>query len=225
MAKLLSQAFGGLLFLLLVMAAALFLPTWSIAYWQAWLFLAVFALCVIAITLYLVRHDPQLLARRVQAGPAAEQERTQQVIQSVAAISFLAILIVPSLDHRFNWSNVPRGFVAAGDILVVAGLWIVFRVFRENSFTSATIEVDAEQKVISSGPYAIVRHPMYAGAFLMLAGMPLALASWWGILAVAPLVLVIVWRIFDEERFLVERLSGYAGYLASVRYRLLPGIW
>jgi protein-S-isoprenylcysteine O-methyltransferase Ste14 len=98
-------------------------------------------------------------------------------------------------------------------------------VFRANTFTSATIEVDTDQKVISSGPYAIVRHPMYSGAFVMLAGVPLALASWWGLLAVIPLVSVIVWRIFDEERFLARGLAGYADYLTRVKYRLLPGLW
>jgi protein-S-isoprenylcysteine O-methyltransferase Ste14 len=225
MANLYWQAFGGLLFLLSVMAAALFLPAWSIGYWQAWVFLAVFSVSVTAITLYLVKRDPQLLARRVRGGPAAEKERTQQVIQSIAGLAFVAIFVVSALDHRFSWSSVPDYVVCGGDVLVGLGLWTVFRVFKENSFTSATIEVGADQKVISSGPYSIVRHPMYTGAFVMLAGVPLALASWWGMLAVIPLVSVIVWRIFDEERFLTRHLAGYADYLTGVRYRLLPGIW
>jgi protein-S-isoprenylcysteine O-methyltransferase Ste14 len=225
MAKLYWQAFGGMLFLLSVMAVALFLPAWTTSYWQAWVFLAVFSVSVTAITLYLVKRDPQLLARRVKAGPAAEKEKTQQIIQTIAGLVFLAIFVVSALDHRFSWSILPNYLVFFGDVLVAVGLWIVFRVFRENSFTSATIEVGADQRVISTGPYAIVRHPMYAGAFVMLAGVPLALASWWGMLAVIPLVSVIIWRIFDEEQFLARRLAGYADYLASVRYRLLPGIW
>jgi protein-S-isoprenylcysteine O-methyltransferase Ste14 len=225
MAKLYWQAFGGMLFLLSVVAAALFLPAWTTSYWQAWVFLAVFSVSVTAITLYLVKRDPQLLARRVKAGPAAEKEKTQQIIQSIAGLVFLAIFVVSALDHRFSWSILPNYLVFFGDVLVAVGLWIVFRVFRENSFTSATIEVGADQRVISTGPYAIVRHPMYTGAFVMLAGVPLALASWWGMLAVIPLVSVIIWRIFDEEKFLARRLAGYADYLASVRYRLLPGIW
>jgi protein-S-isoprenylcysteine O-methyltransferase Ste14 len=225
MGKLYWQAFGGLLFLLSVMAAALFVPAWSLGYWQAWLFLGVFSVCVTVITLYLIRYDPQLLARRVRGGPTAEKERTQQIIQSIAGLAFVSIFVVSALDHRFSWSGVPNYFVVGGDVLVALGLWIVFRVFQENSFTSATIEVGDDQRVISSGPYAIVRHPMYAGAFAMLAGVPLALASWWGMLAVIPLVSVIVWRIFDEEKFLTSHLAGYADYLMSVRYRLLPGIW
>lgn len=225
MGKLYWQAFGGMLFLLSLMAAALFLPAWSLRYWQAWAFLAVFSVSVIAITLYLVKRDPQLLARRVRGGPVAEKERTQQIIQSVAGLAFLALFVVSSLDHRFFWSWVPTYLVIIGDVLVALGLWIVFRVFRENSFTSATIEVGADQKVISSGPYAIVRHPMYSGAFVMLSGVPLALGSWWGMLAVIPLLSVIVLRIFDEEQFLARGLAGYADYLTRVKYRLLPGLW
>lgn len=225
MAKLYWQAFGGMLFLVSVMAAALFLPAWSINYWQAWVFLAVFFASVTAITLYLVKRDPQLLARRVRGGPVAEKEKTQQVIQSIAGLAFIALFVVAALDHRFSWSSVPTDLVVVGDVLVALGLWIVFRVFRANTFTSATIEVGADQRVISSGPYAIVRHPMYTGAFVMLAGVPLALASWWGMLAVIPLVSVIIWRIFDEEQFLTRQLRGYADYLTIVRYRLLPGIW
>src|ERR1700687_2849797 len=204
MAKLYWQAFGGMLFLLSVMAVALFLPDLPTSYWQAWVFLAVFSVSVTAITLYLVKRDPQLLARRVKAGPAAEKEKTQQIIQTIAGLVFLAIFVVSALDHRFSWSILPNYLVFFGDVLVAVGLWIVFRVFRENSFTSATIEVGADQRVISTGPYAIVRHPMYTGAFVMLAGVPLALASWWGMLAVIPLVSVIIWRIFDEEQFLAR---------------------
>ena len=225
MANLYWQAFGGMLFLLAVMAAALFLPAWSVGFWQAWLLLAVFSVCVTAITLYLVKHDPKLLARRVRGGPAAEKESTQRIIQSIAGFAFLAILIVSTLDHRFAWSEAPIWLAGVGDALVALGLWMVFLVFKENSFTSATIEISTDQKVVASGPYAIVRHPMYTGGLVMLVGLPLSLASWWGMLAVIPLFLVIVWRIFDEERFLAGRLQGYADYLTRVRYRLLPGIW
>jgi protein-S-isoprenylcysteine O-methyltransferase Ste14 len=149
----------------------------------------------------------------------------QQVIQSIAGLAFVALFVVAALDHRFSWSLVPNSLVILGDAMVALGLWVVFRVFKANTFTSATIEVGANQRVISSGPYAIVRHPMYTGAFVMLAGVPLALASWWGFLAVVPLVSVIIWRIFDEERFLTRQLQGYGDYLATVKFRLLPGIW
>ena len=220
-----KKAFGGLFFLLLVLAVSLFLPAWTLQYWQAWVFLAVFSLSVFGITLYLMKKDPKLLERRVNAGPTAEKEKTQQVIQSLAGVAFIAIFVLSSLDHRFEWSTVSLYLVVTGDILVALGLFIVFLVFKENRFTSATIEVDPEQKVISTGPYALVRNPMYSGAFIMLFGIPLALGSWWGLLAVTPVVLVIIWRLLDEEQFLAKNLSGYSEYLNTVKYHLVPFIW
>lgn len=225
MASLFARAVAGLLFLLAVMSALLFVPAGSTHYWQASVFLAVFATCVTAITLYLMKHDPKLLARRVKGGPAAEKEPRQQLIQSIATLAFVAIFVICGLDRRFAWSMVPDVLAFGGDAMVALGLLIVFFVFRENSFTSATIEIDSSQTVIATGPYALVRHPMYAGAFVMLIGTPLALASWWGMLAVIPLAAVIVWRLLDEERFLTNHLAGYKAYLSRVRYRLLPYVW
>jgi protein-S-isoprenylcysteine O-methyltransferase Ste14 len=219
------KAFGGLLFLVMVLAAALFLSAGTFGYWQAWVFLAVFGLSVLAITYYLMINDPQLLERRVQAGPAAEQERSQKLIQSVAQFAFIAMFILPGLDRRFEWSTMPAVVNLLGDVLVALGLLFVFFVFKENSFTSAVIEVKAEQKIISTGPYALVRHPMYIGALVMLLGVPLALGSWWGLLTIIPMVLVITTRLLDEEKFLLKNLAGYAEYQNKVKYRLLPFIW
>ena len=178
MNNLLVKTFLGFAFLLLVLALALFIPAGTLNFWQAWLYLAVFAFCTILITLFLIRRDRELLARRVQAGPTAETRRSQQVIQSFASLFFILLFIVPGLDRRFHWSSVPLVVSLAADGLVAVGFYIVFRVFRENTYTSATIEVADEQKVISSGPYAVVRHPMYSGAFLLLLATPLALGSW-----------------------------------------------
>lgn len=225
MKKLFIQAFGGLLFLLAVLALVLFLFAGTLSYWQAWVFLAVFFISVLAITIYLMIHDPQLLERRVQAGPVAEKQKSQQIIQSLASIAFIAIFVVSSLDHRYHWSSVPLWVVLLGDVLVALGLLFVFFVFRGNSYTSAVIEVGAEQKIITTGPYAIVRHPMYSGALLMLLGVPLALGSYWGLLALIPITLVIVGRLLDEEKFLAKNLPGYPDYLRKVRYRLIPSVW
>lgn len=219
------RAFAGLLFLLVIMAAAIFISAGSVHYWQAWVFLAVFAVASLAITLYLMKQDPELLERRVRAGPVAEHERGQKIIQSLASLAFIAMLVVPGIDHRASWSTVPAWVVIAGDALVALGFLIVFFVFRENTFASATIEVEAGQRAISTGPYALVRHPMYAGALLLLAGVPLALGSWWGLLAIAPMKLLIVMRLVAEERFLAENLPGYADYRSRVRYRLAPFVW
>jgi protein-S-isoprenylcysteine O-methyltransferase Ste14 len=219
------KAFGGLLFLLLVIAMSLFLPAWTLDYWQAWIFLAVFSMSILAITLYLMKKDQKLLERRVNGSPIAEKETIQKIIQSITGIAFIAIFILSALNHRFGLSVVSMYVVVSGDVLVALGLLIVFLVFKENTFTSATIEVSTEQKVISTGPYALVRHPMYIGAFIMLIGVSLALGSWLGLLAVIPIAFVIIWRLLDEEKFLAKNLSGYAEYLSRVKYRLIPFVW
>lgn len=220
-----KKAFGGLFFLVICLALSLFLPAWTLDYWQAWIFLAIFSASVLAITVYLMKKDPKLLERRVNAGPGAEKKTSQKIIQFIAQIAFIAVLVFPSVDHRFAWSVVPPYIVVVGDVLVALGLLIVFFVFRENTFTSAIIDVSPEQEVISTGPYALVRHPMYIGALVMLLGVPLALGSWWGLLAIIPITLVIVWRLLDEEKFLAKNLSGYLEYQNKVKYRLVPFIW
>ncbi len=223
--RLILQAFGGLIFLVLVLAAALFISAGTFNFWQAWVFLAVFFVAVLAITLYLMQNDPHLLENRVQAGPVAEQQRFQIVIQWLATLAFIAMFIVPGLDQRYAWSSVPLPLTILGDALVALGLLFVFFVFRENTYTSGIIEVEAEQKLISTGPYAIVRHPMYIGALIMLLGVPLALNSWWDLIALIPITLVIVVRLLDEEKFLEQNLPGYPEYESKVHYRLIPYVW
>lgn len=168
MTTLLAKTIGGFLFLMLMLALALFLPAASCNYWQAWVYLAVFAFCTILITAYLLKYDRKLLASRVQAGPTAETQKSQQIIQSLASLFFIALFIVPGLDFRYHWSIVPAVVSLISDACVALGFFIVFLVFRANSYTSAVIEVSAEQKVITTGPYRLVRHPMYAGAMLLL---------------------------------------------------------
>ena len=220
------KAFGGLFFLLFVMAALLFLPAWTLDYWQAWAFLAVFGASALAITLYLMKHDPKLLERRVYAGPTAEKESSQKIIQSITSLGFIAMLVLPALDHRFHWwPAVPFFAAVAGDVLVAVGFLIIFVVYKENTFTSATIEVYPEQKVVSSGLYALVRHPMYMGGLVMFVGMILSLGSWWGLVMFALMMPALIWRIFDEEKLLTKDLPGYAEYKNTVRYRLVPFIW
>jgi protein-S-isoprenylcysteine O-methyltransferase Ste14 len=169
------RAIGWLLVLLVVMGAVLFVSAWTFNYWQAWVFLSVFGLSSLAVTVYLMKNDPKLLERRMHGGPTAEKELSQKIIMSAASIGFAAILIVPALDHRWHWSAVPPYAVIAGNILIVLGWTIILFVFRENTFTSATIEVAADQRVVSTGPYAVVRHPMYSGSLLYFLGIPIAL--------------------------------------------------
>ena len=220
-----KKAFGGLLCLLVVMAALLFIPAWTLAYWQAWAFLAVFGGSSLAITLYLMKKDPQLLERRMRGGPVAEKEMRQKIIQTLTAIMFIAMLVVPALDHRFGWSEVPLYVAMAGDVFVAVGFLIIFVVYKENTFASATIEIAPDQKVISTGLYALVRHPMYMGALLLLVGMSLSLGSRWGLCVFLLFIPALAWRVFDEERFLAKNLPGYSEYLNKVKYRLMPGVW
>jgi len=219
------KAFAGLLLLFLAMAALLFIPAGARAWWQAWTFLSVYFTASLALTLYLVKEDPALLRRRMRGGPTAEKEPVQKIIMSIASLGFAGLLVVPALDHRFGWSRMPPYVALAGDVLVGAGWLAIFFVFRENSFTSAIIELAPDQKVVSSGPYAMVRHPMYSGALVMLLGIPIALGSWWGVLIVAAFLPALIWRLVEEERFLAKNLAGYAAYQSRVKYRLLPWAW
>jgi protein-S-isoprenylcysteine O-methyltransferase Ste14 len=225
MASLNARAWLALAILAIVMGLVLFVTAGTVHYWQAWAYLAVFFGVSILVTVYLMRRDPALLERRMRGGPTAEPERAQRIIMWLVSLGFVALLVVPALDHRFGWSPAPRGIVLAGNFLVVMGFYGIFRVYRENTFGGATIRVSPDQKVITTGPYAVVRHPMYASASLYLAGTPLALGSYWGLLVVALMLPALIWRLLDEERVLARDLPGYTEYLRRVRYRLFPGIW
>jgi protein-S-isoprenylcysteine O-methyltransferase Ste14 len=223
--SLVARSIGGLAQLLVTIAALLCVSSWSLTWSEGWIFVAVFGTAVALITFYFLEKDPALIDRRLQVGPRAEKSRTQKVIQSAASVLFAALFVVPGLDHHFGWSSLPRWASIAGNGLVVAGLLIVFFVFRENSYTAAVIDVGTDQTVISTGPYAIVRHPMYAGALVMIAGIPLALRSAWALLACLPMLIVIVWRLTDEEAYLAEHLAGYRQYREKTRYRLIPWVF
>lgn len=219
------QAWSALATFVGFLLLCIFVPAGTVRYPAAWIYAGLFTACVAGITWYLQRHDPALLRRRMAAGPAAEKERIQRVIQSIASIAFVGMFVVAGLDRRYAWSMVTGGLVAVGDVLLVLGLGIVFLTFRENSFTSGTVEVAAEQRVVDTGPYALVRHPMYAGSLLFLLGTPLALGSWWALLPFVLLVAIVVVRLVAEERLLARTLSGYDAYLKRVRHRLVPLVW
>jgi protein-S-isoprenylcysteine O-methyltransferase Ste14 len=225
MKNLAAKTILGFAQLIVALVLFLFAPAWTFDLWQAWIYLLVFVTSSALITIYLWKKDPKLPERRVNAGPSAEKETKQKRIQVFASLAFIALMIVPSLDHRFSWSNVPVLVVIGGDILAALGFFIVFLVFKENTFTAATIEIAPDQTVISTGPYAVVRHPMYAGALIMLFGTPLALGSWWALLLFILMTFVIIWRLLDEERFLAKSLPGYNEYCKKVPYRLIPSIW
>lgn len=219
------KAWLSLFLLAVVMGLLLFLPAGLAPYWEAWVYLTIFVGASYFVTRYLLRRDPALLERRMRGGPTAEKRALQKLIMLGASVCFVALLVVPALDRRFGWSDVPLGLVIAGDLLVLTGLYFIFLVYRENTYSSATIEVAEGQSVVSTGPYAVVRHPMYASALVFLIGTPLALASYWGLLAVGAMTPFLIWRLLDEEQLLVKDLPGYAAYQQRVRHRLVPFLW
>ena len=225
MKSLTTRAWLALVALTIVMGLLLFVPAGTIHYWHAWVYLAIFTGASALTTLDLLRRDRALLERRMSGGPTSEKRPAQKLIMAFASMGFIAMLVVPALDHRFRWSTVPLGGVIAGDALVAIGFYLISRVYRANTFTSATIEIAENQKVISSGPYAIVRHPMYASASLYLLGTPLALGSYWGLVPAAAIMPFLIWRLLDEERFLSKNLPGYTDYQRRVRHRLVPFVW
>jgi protein-S-isoprenylcysteine O-methyltransferase Ste14 len=219
------KAWLGLAFLALVMALLVFIAAGTLHYWQGWLFLAVFFASGVSHTLYGMKKDPALLERRLTGGPMAERSGTQKTIMVFVSFGFIGLLVVPALSWRFGSGAVPLAAVLAGNVLITAGFVITFLAFRENTFAAANVDIFAGQRVVSSGPYAVVRHPQYAGSLLYLAGTPLALGSWWGLLVFAAMVPFLIWRLLDEERLLRQDLPGYADYRNRVHRRLIPGIY
>ena len=209
----------------IALGVLLFLPAWTLAYWQAWVFIVVFMISVNVIGVYLTLKDPALLERRKKIGPGEEQSTMQKIIMFLAILTTLALLVFCAFDHRFAWSPVPSSVSVLGDALVALGLLIDLFVFRENGYGGSTIEIVEDQKVISTGLYARVRHPMYVGVLVMLIGIPLALGSWWGLAILVITIPVLMVRILDEEKLLKKDLPGYRDYTQKVRYRLVPYLW
>ncbi|MBO0675929.1 isoprenylcysteine carboxylmethyltransferase family protein [Mycolicibacterium sp. S2-37] len=206
-------------------ALLIFLPAGTSTYWQAWLFLAVFALSAWIPSVYLQITNPAALQRRLRGGPTAEARRAQKLVMAGLYLSLAAMCVVSGFDHRFGWSAVPAAVSVIGSALVGISLAVVVLVTTQNNYASTTVQVEAGQNVVSTGLYGLVRHPMYTGNTIMLVGIPLALGSYWALLFVVPGLAVLAWRIHDEETLLREELVGYREYTTRVRYRLVPCLW
>ena len=178
-----------------------------------------------ALGAYFLEHDPALIERRINAGPAAEQEPTQKFIISLVIVGFLLLFLVPALDFRWNWSPTPAWLSVLANVGIVASFVVFFLVMKQNSYAASTVTVEPGQPVVSTGVYAVVRHPMYAGALLLVAATPLALGSYSGLLVALAALPVLMWRLLDEERILKRDLPGYVDYCRRLRYRLIPGVW
>lgn len=222
MGKLVRGILARLVGLAVLFALVLFLPAGSLGYWAAWAYIAVIGVPFTVVLAYFLRRDPAFLERRIRM---KEKETTQKAVVAVSSFLFLAGFVVSALDFRFGWSDVPLWAVVAADALVMAGYGFVFLVFRENSYASRIVEVERSQKVVSTGPYGVIRHPMYTGIIVMYLATPVALGSWWGILPILSTPIALVVRLLNEEKVLRRGLPGYARYCRKVRWRLVPGIW
>jgi protein-S-isoprenylcysteine O-methyltransferase Ste14 len=219
---------GQIMFLFVVFALAFFLPAGTIAWPAAWIFLILFFGFVVALTLWLFRHNPGLLTERMGGSIRSGQKAWDIVFQVVVNIAFLAWLLFMPLDAiRFHWSQAPVWLQALGVLMLLFSFYLFFLTFRENSYLSPVVRIqqDRGQTVVSSGPYHYVRHPMYAGATLFLLGTPLVLGALYGTLIGLLLVVMVAVRAVMEERTLSEELPGYAAYMRKVRYRLIPYVW
>jgi protein-S-isoprenylcysteine O-methyltransferase Ste14 len=205
-----------------VLGAIIFLPAGTLAFWEAWLYLAVLLIPMSVVFNYLLHHDPELLARRVQW---REKETAQRRIINLSLLYFLLAFMLPGFDRRWGWSDASWPVVLAADLVVMLGYTLFMLVLRENRYAARTIRVEEGQRVISSGPYAIVRHPMYLGALLMYLASPMALGSYWALVPALLIVPILVARILNEERVLERDLNGYLEYKQATRYRLVPGLW
>lgn len=203
----------------------LFLPAWTFVYWQAWSLLVVMFISNMVITAYLIKNNQDLLERRIGKGHLKENDKIQKKIHYYISLSFDAIFVVCAIDHRMKWSLITPSLVMSADVVVALSFAIIFFVLRQNSFASSNIEVSLEQKVVSTGCYALVRHPLYGAGLILRAAIPLALGAWSGLILFIPSIFIFVWRISQEERFLEKNLNGYTDYQKLVMYRLIPFIW
>jgi protein-S-isoprenylcysteine O-methyltransferase Ste14 len=226
MNNLTGRAIRAALFGTIWFFAMIFIPAGTLAYWRGWAFFLTSTVCTTLATIYVARHDRKLLESRLHGGPAAEQTPAQKLITALGTLVFIPAIVIPVLDYRRGWSpGIPAWLSIFGDVLGALGILVYFFVVRENRYAAASVLVVDGQTVVSTGPYAVVRHPMYGGALLYVLGMPVALGSWWGLLFVPLAAGWFAWRLLNEEKFLREHLPGYQQYAVKVRYRLVPFVW
>ncbi len=203
---------------------AVFLPAGTFAFWQGWVFLGVGGICGSLTLIYLAMNDRVLLERRLR-GPMRESRGVQKSIVIALYLCLFSSVVLSGFDHRYGWTGNALPLVFIGNSLLIAGLYLYFLVYRQNRFAAATVEIAEDHRVISTGVYGIVRHPLYVALLTVAIGIPLALESYWGLLFVVPVIALVVWRLRDEETLLAENLRGYAEYQAQTRWRLIPGIF
>jgi len=220
---LILQATGKFTFLIILFGLCYFLTAGTILFWEAWLFIGIVFVMMLLFLRFMVKNDPDTLRRRLQRG---EKRQDQKIIVIISDVLILIILLLPGFDRRWNWSSVPIWSVLVSDVIFALGYMMFFRVLKENSFAGRTVRVEEKvQKVITTGPYSLVRHPMYTSILLMFGILPLALGSYWGLIPLPLFILSLTLRIKDEEKMLCEELEGYKDYMQSTKYRIIPFIW
>ncbi|MHC2994050.1 MAG: isoprenylcysteine carboxylmethyltransferase family protein [Candidatus Atribacteria bacterium] len=220
--QLLIKVLIRLVLAIIVLGLIFFLPAGSMKFWEAWVYMGILFIPMIFVLIYLLKKDLELLERRMKM---KEKEEPQKVFIKLSLLVFFIAFIIPGFDYRFEWSEVPFIVIIIADLFIFIGYLLFFLVLKENTYASRIIEVEKGQKVISTGPYAIIRHPMYVAVLMMYVLSPLALGSYWAVLAVLPLPVLVIFRIKSEEKILIDKLPGYREYTQKVKYRLIPYIW
>lgn len=205
-----------------MMALLLFLPARTIDFWEAWVFMALLFIPGTCMFFYLYRKEPEFLEKRMKM---KEKEKEQKLLMSLSLPFFIGAFLLPGFDKYYGWSNMPLWLKIFGDLMVFLAYIMVVVVFLQNRYASRIIEVQEKQKVIDTGLYSVVRHPMYDAVLLLYGFAPLALGSYWMLLGNVYLIFILVFRILNEEKVLMKELDGYKEYMQKVRYRLIPGLW
>jgi protein-S-isoprenylcysteine O-methyltransferase Ste14 len=206
----------------IVLLLLILIPAGTLIYWQVYLYITILVIHMIFVLFYFLKNDPLFLERRTKA---KEKEKEQIIIQIVFSFIFLSGFVIPGFDKRFGWSDVPIYIVIIADIVILLGYLLIFFVFKQNSYASRIVEVEKNQKVISTGLYGFVRHPMYIGVIVMFVPTPIALGSYWGLIPMTTIPIALVFRIINEEKVLSKDLPGYKDYCQKTRYRLIPYVW
>jgi len=206
----------------IVLLLLILIPAGTLIYWQVYLYIIILVVPMIFVLFYFLKNDPLFLERRTKA---KEKEKEQIIIQIVFSFIFLSGFVIPGFDKRFGWSDVPIYIVIIADIVILFGYLLIFFVFKQNSYASRIVEVEKNQKVISTGLYGFVRHPMYIGVIIMFVPTPIALGSYWGLIPMTTIPIALVFRIINEEKVLSKDLPGYKDYCQKTRYRLIPYVW
>lgn len=220
--KLIKQVLVKVILSFLFICLFLFVPAGTLKYWNGWLFIGALFIPMFFVMLYLLRNDPDLLQKRIKT---KEKEKVQKVYLLFSLVICVLTFAIPGLDFRYHWSEVPVWLVILATGIMAGGYFMFFIVMKQNSYASRVIEIQEDQKLIDTGLYGVVRHPMYLAATVMYSVMPLVLGSWWGLIPVILLPVLLAIRILNEENVLKNNLSGYEEYMKKVKYRMVPFIW